>query len=94
MWLDITALETWVRKHVGDMTFQEAYDSYKWILNITVTSLSHMSNNRVLNYLTDPTVMIWSACCASSAIPRIYAPVKLKCKDENGNVVEYIDSCK
>lgn len=60
-----------------------------WILNITVTGFKEHDNHRLMNYLTAPNVLIWSAACASSALPGIFDPVELHCKNEYGQIVPY-----
>jgi hypothetical protein len=35
--MDIKVLKQFLRDNIGDITFQEAFDKYGWILNITVT---------------------------------------------------------
>ena len=69
---------------------KEAYDKTGWILNITVTGHGDHDSYRLLNYLTAPNVLVWSAVCASCAIPLIYGPVDLYCKNENSKIVPYI----
>jgi len=44
---------------------------------------------RLLNYITSPNVLIWSAVSASCAIPKIFEPVELFCKDNRGKIVPY-----
>ena len=43
---------------VKDFTFREVYLNFGWNLNITVTD---KEDSRLLNYLTAPNVLIWSA---------------------------------
>lgn len=86
---DVETLKDYVRENVGDITFQEAFDKTGWILNITVTGYKEHDNHRVLNYLTAPNVLIWSACCASSCVPGLFDPVELLCKNEYGHIVPY-----
>lgn len=59
-------------------------------MNITATGYGEYDNYRLLNYLTAPNVIIWSAVCASCALPHIFGPVDLFCKDENNQIVHYI----
>ena len=87
--LDVEVLIGVLREHLGDLTFQEAFDKTGWILNITVTGYQEHDNHRVLNYLTAPNVLIWSACSASSCVPGIFDPVELLCKNEYGHIVPY-----
>jgi predicted acylesterase/phospholipase RssA len=42
---------------------------------------------RLLNYLTYPNVLIWSAAVASCAIPGVFNPVELFAKDPSGVLV-------
>ncbi len=58
-------------------------------MNITVTGLSQHDPDRLLNYLTAPNVLIWSASSASCAIPYIYGATDLFCKDCKGNISKY-----
>jgi TAG lipase/steryl ester hydrolase/phospholipase A2/LPA acyltransferase len=58
---DISLLMGVMRALLGDMTFQESYNRTRRILNITVSSASHYELPRLLNYVTAPNVMIWSA---------------------------------
>ncbi|KAI9691761.1 MAG: hypothetical protein M1822_007833 [Bathelium mastoideum] len=86
--LDVRVLEQCVRANVGDITFEEAYAKTKRVLNITVSTTRGGVPN-LLNYLTAPNVLIWSAALASNAANPLYSPVKLKCKDEHGQVVPW-----
>ena len=58
---DIAHLTRVMRNMLGDITFQEAYNRTRRILNITVSSASLYELPRLLNYVTAPNVMIWSA---------------------------------
>ena len=74
---------------MGDYTFKEAYDKTGRILNITVASTQDFEFNRLLNYLTAPNVLIWSAAVASCALKFLFEPVPLLSKDRKGNIVPY-----
>uniref|UniRef100_H3GKT2 PNPLA domain-containing protein n=1 Tax=Phytophthora ramorum TaxID=164328 RepID=H3GKT2_PHYRM len=87
--LDTKTLRDCLRNAMGDYTFREAYDRTGRIINITVTPLSADDYPQLLNYLTAPNVIIWSASLASCAIPNLFRPVELLAKDENGNIVPY-----
>jgi predicted acylesterase/phospholipase RssA len=50
-------------------------------LNITVSSGSIYELPRLLNYLTAPEVLIWSAVTTSCSIPLIFPPSELLAKD-------------
>ncbi|KAF2431126.1 hypothetical protein EJ08DRAFT_587986 [Tothia fuscella] len=86
--LDMRVLEQCVRSNVGDLTFEEAYARTKRVLNITVSTTSGGVPS-LLNYLTAPNVLIWSAALASNASTSLYSPVVLQCKDESGAIVPW-----
>lgn len=58
---DISHLTRVLRDLLGDMTFQEAYNRTRKILSICVSSASLYELPRLLNYITAPNVLIWSA---------------------------------
>ncbi|KAH8599025.1 hypothetical protein B0O99DRAFT_614792 [Bisporella sp. PMI_857] len=89
--LDVTVLEECVRANVGDLTFEEAYNRTKRVLNITVATTGRGGVPNVLNYLTAPHVLIWSAAIASNAAsPSLYGKTAtLKCKDASGEIVPW-----
>lgn len=55
--LDVTVLEDCVRANVGDLTFEEAYNRTKRVLNITVATTGRGGVPNLLNYLTAPNVV-------------------------------------
>lgn len=59
------------------------------MLNITVTGVTVNDGNQILNYLTAPNVIIWSAVMASTAVPYVYGSVELYCKNEQDEIVPY-----
>lgn len=70
-------LKAYVYNFIGDLTFYEIFTKNGWNLNITVTDFTMASTPRLLNYLTTPSVCVWSAVCASCAIPGMFACVDL-----------------
>lgn len=46
-------------------------------------------SGQLLNYLTAPHVLVWSAVLASCAIPGVYAPVELMMRDRYGDITPY-----
>ena len=58
---DIKHLIRVMRGLLGDLTFMEAYYRTRRILNICVSSASVYELPRLLNYVTAPNVVIWSA---------------------------------
>jgi len=75
-----------LRVNVGDFTFQEAFDRTGRILNITVTPNNASDPPRLLNYLTAPHVLVWSATVASSSLPGVFESNRLLVKDADGTV--------
>ncbi|EPB86968.1 hypothetical protein HMPREF1544_06186 [Mucor circinelloides 1006PhL] len=86
---DVEILREAMRANLGDMTFQEAFNRTRFILNITVSSSTLYDMPRLLNYITAPDVLIWSAVAASCAVPVFYGSTPLFAKDRNGNVMPW-----
>lgn len=87
--LDVSVLEDCVRANVGDLTFEEAYNYSKRILNITVATEGQGGVPTLLNYITAPNVLIWTAAVASnSSSAALYGRRKatILCKDAHGHV--------
>ena len=87
--MDISKLELFLRDNIGEMTFQEAYLKTGIILNITISESSEHNDYRLMNYLTAPHVLIWSAALASCAIPYVFEPVELKCRNYKGDILPF-----
>ncbi len=87
--MDICKLAGVIRAHVGDLTFLEAYQRTGRIVNITVSSTRPCELPWLLNYLTAPDVLLWSASAASCALPLLYEAVELLAKDRDGKIVKY-----
>lgn len=91
--LDVDVLEQVVRANVEDLTFEEAYLKTKRVLNITVSTTGGGGVPDLLNYLTAPNVLIWSAALASNAsASTLYKQVTLLCKDDNGRITPWSPS--
>jgi TAG lipase/steryl ester hydrolase/phospholipase A2/LPA acyltransferase len=80
-WIDIKHLIRVMKALLGDMTFQEAYNRTRRILNICVSSASIYELPRLLNYVTSPNVMIWSAVAASCSVPVLFSAAHLLVKN-------------
>lgn len=78
---DISHLTRVMKDMLGEITFQEAYNRTRKILNICVSSASLYELPRLLNYITAPNVLIWSAVAASCSVPFIYTAASLLAKD-------------
>lgn len=97
---DISGLQETIFNFVGDLTFREAYNRTGKILNITVSPASMHEQTRLLNYLTAPNCLIWSAVCASCSLPGIFPSYTIYEKNprtneihewNNDNTSKYVD---
>ncbi|KAL3767398.1 hypothetical protein ACHAW5_007658 [Stephanodiscus triporus] len=84
---DTRHLENCLKNNIGDFTFQEAFDRTGRILNITVSPQSRSDPPRLLNYLTSPHVLIWSAALASASLPGVFEANRLMVKDADGREI-------
>ncbi|RHZ45277.1 hypothetical protein Glove_682g52 [Diversispora epigaea] len=89
VFFDVEILRDCMQRNIPDMTFLEAFRRTRRILNITVTSSTKFEMQGLLNYLTAPNVLIWSAVAASCSVPFIYSSSPLLEKDINGNIVSW-----
>ncbi|KAI4288979.1 MAG: hypothetical protein L6R35_001761, partial [Caloplaca aegaea] len=78
---DIAHLTGAMRELLGDMTFQESYNRTRKILNICVSSASLYELPKLLNYITAPNVLIWSAVAASCSVPLVFSAATILAKD-------------
>eukprot|EP01083_Nonionella_stella_P080317 220697_1 len=83
--LDVSVPRSYFRAELGEVTFLEAYQKTGRILNISVSGAEGCAIPRLLNYLTAPNVLIWSAVTASIAVPNVFAPQELYIKSPNTN---------
>ncbi|KAA0157242.1 hypothetical protein FNF29_00594 [Cafeteria roenbergensis] len=86
---DTSFLANTLRGELGDMTFGEAFRRTGRVINIPVAPHRDCDFPRLLNYLTAPHVVVWSASVASCAIPGVFQPVELMAKDDTGRIRPY-----
>ncbi|QBM87197.1 TAG lipase / steryl ester hydrolase / phospholipase A2 / LPA acyltransferase [Metschnikowia aff. pulcherrima] len=84
---DIGNVRDTIYSFVGDLTFREGYNRTGKILNITVSPASTHEQTRLLNYLTAPHCLIWSAVCASCSLPGIFASNSIYEKSPGTNTI-------
>ena len=75
-----------------DTTFGEAYLRTGRLVSITVTAnYGPMGGSQpmLLNYLTAPQVLLYSAVAASCALPGLMRPVTLLRKDAEGKILPF-----
>lgn len=89
VFLSSESLKECMQKNLGDYTFIEAYNRTRRVLNITVSSSTMFDMPRLLNYLTAPHVVIWSAVLASCAVPSIFKSCELFVKDKSGKLIPW-----
>ncbi|KAI1093714.1 hypothetical protein F5B19DRAFT_117808 [Rostrohypoxylon terebratum] len=90
--LDAKVLEDCVKANVGDLTFEEAYHKSKRVLNIMVATSEQDGIPALLNYITAPNVLIWTAAVASNASTSSFYGVRrttILCKDVSGAIVPW-----
>jgi predicted acylesterase/phospholipase RssA len=87
---DPEAFKHCVKTYFGEVTFGEAYEVTHRVVNISVsTRTSNGSRPLLLNYLSSPSVLIWSAVTASCALPGLIASQQLMAKNKRGEQVPY-----
>lgn len=69
-----------IKEWLKELTFREAYNKTHRVLNICV-SKAHSAEPQILNYITAPDVLIWSAVCASCAVPGVFPEATIYVKD-------------
>ena len=88
--MDYHQLEKFLRKNIGEYTFEEAFKRTKRIINVTVSPVDKNQQPRLLNYLTTPHMLVWSAVLASCSVPGLFPPVKLTTKNQEGKEIPYL----
>lgn len=73
-----------LRTNIGTLTFREAHARTGRSLSIVVAPMSARQRVRVLNHITAPDVLIWSAALASCAIPGLFPAVQLRAQGPDG----------
>jgi TAG lipase / steryl ester hydrolase / phospholipase A2 / LPA acyltransferase len=92
--MDNSQLEKFLRLNIGEMTFEEAFKKTRRMINITVSPVAANLQPHLLNYLTTPHLLIWSAVLASCAVPGLFPPVMLVSKDQMGKERPYMASVR
>ena len=87
---DVMYLKKFLIKNLGDVTFAEAYQQSKRHINIVIAPYNTSQNPRIMNALTAPNVLVWSAVLASCAVPVLFPPVRLTTKRHDGRHTPYL----
>lgn len=91
--MDVKTLMECLRLNCGDLTFLEAFKKTGRILNVSVANDregAHIDKHMLLNYVTAPNVIVWSAVSASCAMPGLFTAVQLLEKIADGSMVPYL----
>ncbi|MEC8567102.1 MAG: patatin-like phospholipase family protein, partial [Pseudomonadota bacterium] len=91
---DVLFLKKFLMQNLGDLTFAEAYEQSKRHINIVVAPYNTAQNPRIMNALTAPNVLVWSAVLASCAVPVLFPPVHLTSKRYDGQHTPYMANTK
>ncbi|PGH14678.1 hypothetical protein AJ79_02844 [Helicocarpus griseus UAMH5409] len=90
---DIAHLTRVMKTMLGEATFREAYNRTRRTLNICVSNAGIYELPKLLNYITAPDVLIWSAVVTSCCVPLIFSTSPLLAKDPiTGEVTEWHDA--
>ena len=68
----------------GELTFLEAFQKTGRTLNISLSATSHASPPILLNHITAPDILIYSAVVASASAPSFLPPAYLIAKNPDG----------
>ena len=91
---DVMYLKKFLMKNLGDVTFAEAYQQSKRHINIVIAPYNTSQNPRIMNALTSPNVLVWSAVLASCAVPILFPPVRLTSKRYDGKHTPYLSNTR
>lgn len=83
-------LETFIRQNVGELSFQEAFEKTGRHINVSISPTGANQKSRLMNELTSPYLLVWSAVLASCAVPLLFPPVTLTTKTADGNHAPYM----
>ncbi|SMY24420.1 unnamed protein product [Zymoseptoria tritici ST99CH_1A5] len=70
-----------MRNLLGDITFREAYNRTGMVLNIHVSCGDRHNLPRLLNHMTAPNVLVWTAVASSCSLPLVFKSGGLKEKN-------------
>lgn len=91
---DVNVLKVFLRQNLGNYTFEEAFARTGRHINIAVAPFEGKQSPRVMNELTSPYLLMWSAALASCAVPVLFPPVRLTAKGANGENRPYMSSLR
>ena len=90
--MDVNVLLQFARDNLGDITFAEAYRRTGRVLNVQVTRYVPDTSGDalwLLNYLTAPDVLVYTAVVASCATAGVYGTVDILEKMQDGTIIKH-----
>ena len=91
---DVNVLKVFLRQNMGNYTFEEAFAKTGRHINIAVAPFESSQSPRIMNELTSPYLLMWSAALASCAVPILFPPVRLTAKSATGENKPYMSSLR
>lgn len=91
---DVQALKKFLRENLGEYTFEEAFAKTGRHINIAIAPFDGSQSARIMNELTSPYLLMWSAALASCAVPVLFPPVRLTAKGADGESIPYMSSLR
>lgn len=83
-------LETFIRQNIGEYTFEEAFQKTGRHINVSISPIGANQKSRLMNELTSPYLLVWSAVLASCAVPVLFPPVTLTTKQVDKQYQPYM----
>lgn len=91
---DIQVLKRFLRENLGEYTFQEAFERTGRHASVVVAPYESGYKPRIMNELTSPDLLMWSASLASCAVPLLFPPVRLTTKRRDGVYTPYMEKTR
>lgn len=91
---DVQTLKHFLRQNLGEYTFEEAFERTGRHINVVVAPYQGDQAPRVMNELTSPYLLLWSASLASCAVPVLFPPIRLTTKNAQGEYQPYMPSTR
>ena len=91
---DIQVLKRFLRENLGEYTFKEAFEKTGRHASIVVAPYEAGYKPRIMNELTSPDLLMWSASLASCAVPLLFPPVRLTTKRQDGVYSPYMENTR
>ncbi len=87
---DVLQLKKFLIENLGNVTFAEAFEKSGLHINIVIAPYDANQSPRIMNALTSPNLLVWSAVLASCAVPFLFPAVRLTSKRYDGEHTPYM----